>query len=183
MAAPVQMTKHVLEVLKGRTLIADLTYSAKLSANVTIDPVYAGRVVHLNSVGELEMGLATTHMALFVFERSDDPDVTNDGGDVASDADAFVKVKPTGEIMCFVASGGFELASTEFEPEATAGVYAPNQMLTATASNSSATTGGRLCKGTVSTHNICGVVSSGVNAPISGRSELRFWSVWLPAGV
>ncbi|MDD5658172.1 MAG: hypothetical protein PHF00_13055, partial [Elusimicrobia bacterium] len=163
MTAPRQMTAHTLEGIKGWPSPHAVDFAAKLSANVTIDPVFAGRVVHLNSAGEYEMGLPNValacHMPLFLFQNSDDPDVSNPGGNPATEAGVWVAISPTGKIMALAAAGAYELASTEFEPEATAGVYVPGDGLTATNSNSNATTGGRITKGTAYSVPLCGVVS------------------------
>jgi hypothetical protein len=184
MATPRQMTAHTLEAIKGWPSPHAVDFATKLSANVTIDPVYAGRVVYLNSSGEYEMGLPDVqyagHMPIFLFQNSDDPDVSNPGGNPATEAGCWVAVTPTGKIMGLVAAGAYELESTEFEPEATAGVYAPGDTLTAINSNSNATTGGRITKGTAYAVPLCGVVSRGVRVNSHRKNALAFWPVWLP---
>lgn len=188
MAAPRQMTAHTLEAPKGWPSPHAVDFAAKLSANVTIDPVFAGRVVHLNAAGEYEMGLPNTvgkgHMAIFLFQNSDDPDVANPGGDPATEAGVWVAVAPTGKIMGLVAAGAYELESTEFESEASLGVtYAPGDCLTATPSNTVAATGGRITRttnGLAYGAPVCGVVSRGVFTNSHGKSALAFWPVWLP---
>lgn len=178
-----RMTSHTLEVIRGYPALSAVQFTAKLSSNVTINPVFAGRVCHLNNNRELEMGVAGTQMALFLWNNSDDPTVQNYGGDPATDFQAWVSVNPEAprdNALVFPANGAFEIASTEFDPGQT---YNPNDLLTATADNSNATTGGRLTKGTLGNHAICGVVSRGVRTNAHGQQELCFWSVWLPAGV
>jgi hypothetical protein len=180
------MTAHTLEAPKGWPNQHAVDFSAKISANVTIDPVFAGRVVHLNSSGEFEMGLPNVvkagHMPIFLFQNSDDPDVSNPGGNAATEAGVWVPVAPTGKIMGLVAAGAYELESTEFEPVATAGAYVPGDVLSATADNTDATTGGRITRNGIAAYEepACGVVSRGVITNSHGRSALAFWPVWLP---
>ncbi|MHC4176702.1 MAG: hypothetical protein ACYSWU_04305 [Planctomycetota bacterium] len=153
---------------------------------MTIDPVYAGRCAHLNSAGEYEMGVDNSagniDMPIFLFQNSDDPDVSNDGGDAATEAGAWIPTAPTGTMMGLVAAGAYELFSTEFEPEGTAGTYAPNDPITATPSNSDATTGGRLTKLNVTAYgdHVVGVVSRGLISRY-GKDVLSFWPCNLPA--
>jgi len=186
MTAPLQMTAHTLDALKNSiTNPHHLDFAAKLSANVTIDPLYAGRVVHLNSVGEYETGLPNVqyagHMALFTWQGSKDYDVVNEG-DVATDANGWVGTSPTGTIKTLVAVGAWELESTEFQPaaEVSGAAYNPGDCLTATHANTNATTGGRLTKAVAYAAPICGVVSRGVYANCHRKSVLAFWPVWLP---
>lgn len=186
MAAPRQSTAHQLDAIKGWPSPHAVDFHAKLSANVTIDPVYAGRCAHLNSAGEYEMGVSSAagniDMPIFLFQNSDDPDVANDGGDAATEAGVWVPTAPTGKIMGLVAAGAYELFSTEFEPEATAGTYAPNDPITATADNTTALTGGRLTKLNVAAYNdhVVGVVSRALITRY-GKSCLAFWPCNLPA--
>ena len=139
------MTSHTLNAPKGWPSPHAVDFVAKLSANVTIDPVYAGRVVYLNSVGQFEMGLPNTigagHMAIFLFNNSDDPDVKNAADDPASVAGGWVPIAPqypTGGMMGLVAAGAYELESTEYD---SAQSYVPGDCLTATPRNSNASTG------------------------------------------
>lgn len=185
MPVPVQMTAHTLNPIKGWPRPNALDITAKISANVTIDPLYSGRCVHLNSSGELETGLPDTvgagHMPLFLFGSSNDPDVENPGGDPATEPNGWVSAMPSGgRIGCLVAVGAYELETTEFEPVATAGTYTPGTTLTAVNANTNATTGGRITKGTAYSKPLCGVVSRGVYVNADRRNVLCFWPVWLP---
>lgn len=188
MAVPRQMTAHTLEAPKGWPSPHAVDFRAKMSANVTIDPVFAGRVVHLNSAGEFEMGLPDVigagHMPIFLFPNDDDPDVQNEGDDPATVAGAWVAIAPVGNIMGLVAKGAYELESTEFQSEASLGAtYAPGDCLTATADNANAVTGGRITRATgglAYAEPLCGVVSRGVFSNSHGRDALAFWPVWLP---
>lgn len=189
MPAPRQMTTHTLEGIKGwPNNLHAVDFAAKLSANVTIDPVFAGRVVHLNAAFEYEMGLPNVdlagNMAIFIFQNSDDPDVANPGGITGSESDepgGFIAIAPAGAIMGLVAIGGYELESTEFEPEASLGsTYEPGDTLTATPDNADPVTGGRITKGTAYAVPLCGVVSRGVFTNSHFKEALAFWPVFLP---
>lgn len=179
MPTPVFMTDHTLDALSNSvTNPHHLQYFAKLSANVTIDPFYAGRVVHLNSSNEYETGLPDTtracHMPLFTWQSSNDPDVANPGA--SARAGGWVAGAPTGVIKTLVATGGWELESTEYADD----TYAPGDGLTAANANTTAATGGVLAKGVAYDVPLCGVVSRGEYTNCHGVSVLGFWSVWLP---
>lgn len=177
MALPTKMTSHMLDALKGWPNPHALDFQAKLSSNVTIDPFYAGRVVHLNASGEFETGVGTGDMPLFLFQSSNDPDVDNYGGDPSTDSDLpWVPVAPTGVMGALVATGGYELWSTEYKSDET---YHPNDKLTATVANTTLATGGVLKPGTLGTNCICGIVSRGVISR-HNKSVLAFWPTFLP---
>ena len=189
MPAPSLMYEHVLNHPKGWFDMACLDFSAKLSANVTLT-AHGGRVVHVNSVGELEMGVAGTQMPIFLLQSSTDYDVSNPG---TTGGGLFMHqaIAPTGAQSGLVATGGFELESTEFDlTPATA--YAPNHLLTALANNTVQLTGGVLSNdrngaegsaGLVRQYvdPVCGVVSRGRFTNEHGVSMLAFWPVYLPA--
>lgn len=184
MAAPSLMFKHTLEAVKGWFHIAALDFSAKISANVTIDPVYGGRVVHLNSSGELEMGVSGTQMPIFLLQKDDDPDVSQDA------VEGSVNISPSGKSSGLVATGGYEFESTEYNTSRT---YAPNNLLSAGTSNSVAATGGVLTNengsgtaltvpwaGGGTTRAIVGVVSRGEVTNGHKQDAVAFWPVYLP---
>lgn len=183
MPIPRQMTAHTLEAPKGWPSPHAVDFTAKISANVTIDPVFAGRVVHVNSVGEFEMGLPNVskaaHMAIFLWQNSDDPDVDNPGGDPATVKGVWVAVAPTGKITGLVAAGAYELESTEFDGAQT---YLPGDALSAIADNGNAVTGGRITNSGIVAYEepLCGVVSRGVFENSHAINALAFWPVWLP---
>jgi hypothetical protein len=186
MANPSQMFDHTLDAVKGWFHEAALDYSAKLSANVTIDPFEQGRVVSLNASGEFETGITGTAMAIFLLNSSDDFDVANAGGDY------WTAVAPTGKLSGLVATGAYELQSSEHIDSGVA--YANGQLLGAAVNNTTAGIGGILNNeddaGTLLTvpwagsgtdQAICGVVSGGAAANNShGVSCISFWPVYLP---
>lgn len=190
MAAPRQMTAHTLEAPKGWPSPHAVDIKSKLSPNVTVDPVFAGRCVHLNASGLYELGCPNgvssgkIHMPIWLFQNSDDPDVANLGGITGSESDepgGWMAVAPVGNIMGLVAAGSYELETTEFEPESSLGSsYEPGHALQATANNTNAVTGGRMTKGTPYTHQIVGIVSRAVYINSHRRSALPFWPFVLP---
>lgn len=181
--SPSLMFEEGIEALKGWFDMAALDYQAKLSANVTV-PIPAGRVVRLNSAGEFETGVSATHMAIFVTRGSASYDVANPGttpkGNFMHRA-----ISNTGVMGGLVATGAYELASTEFD---TARTYEPGDLLTATVANTNATTGGRLTNaGSGAGGDVkqfvdaaCGVVSRGKYKNCNQVYELAFWPIYLP---
>lgn len=169
-----QMFDHTLEPVKGWFHDSALEFTGKMSANVTISPVFAGRVVHVNSVGQFEMGATGHQMPIFLFQNSDDPDVQRD----ADPTNGIYGVG--GNIMSgWVASGPYEIEDTEYD---TAQTYAPNDLIRAQASNSVSATGGVLTNSgvTLYTNCVCGVVSRGVITNANNRTVLAMWTVFLP---
>lgn len=177
MPAPSLPFEHGFDVKKGWFDMASLDYDAKLSSNVTF-VVPRGRVVHLNANGEFEMGAHDTGVAIFLLNGSEDADVSNPGTTAAGNF-MHQAVAPTGKLSGVVATGGYEIDNTEFDSTRT---YVPGDLLTATASNSNAATGGVLTNnGVVQFVNpVVGVVSSGKHKNHNGVQTLSFWCVWLP---
>lgn len=177
-----QMTEHTLEAPKGWPSPSAVDIVAKFCptqlAAVTGGVAYAGRTAHLNSSGNYEFGVTDRSMAMWLFQNSDDPDVSNDGGAPATDVGAWQAVAPVGGIMALVAAGAYELATTEFD---TAQTYAPNDTLTAATGTTLATCGVLTNQSAVPyTNPVCGVVSRGKTTNAHGKSELWFWPVYLP---
>lgn len=172
MAAPRQMTANTLNALKGWPQMNSVDYHAELDSGIPgADlPVLAGAVVQLNATGNFILGVGTDSvMPLFLFNSSDDPDVSNDGGDASTDAGVFVPISPTGQAMALVAVGAYELVSTAYVDAA----YAPNDPLTADKSGGG--NPGLLQGGTMYTDMIVGLVSRGVVDNGYGKNALAFW--------
>jgi len=178
------MTTHTLEVLHGAKSDTDAvtyttTFTGSQLTSVTGGVAYAGRCVSLGTTGLFEFGVSGTRMGMWLLMSSNDPDVANYGGDPAVDVDAWVAIAPIGNLTAMVAAGAFELGTTEYD---TAQTYLPNQLLTALTGTTLATCGVMTNQSaTQYTNAICGVVSKGEETNGHGRSELRFWPVWLPA--
>jgi hypothetical protein len=178
------MFEHGIDVAKGWFEPAALDFAAKLSANVTF-VVPAGRVVHVNSAGEFEMGVADTDMGIVLIQGSEAYDVQN-AGTTPSGLFMHRAIAPTGVMSGLVCNGAYEIESTEFD---TAQTYVPQELLTAGASNSVLATGGVLTNagtgagGDVEQYSdpVCGVVSRGSFTNAHGVEVLAFWPEWLPA--
>lgn len=182
---PRMMTAHTLNPTQGWPRPNALFQTAKFSANVTVDPVFSGRVVHVNSDGEFELGVPDVAKSLkvpmYLFPNSDDPDVSNYGGNPATDPDAWVPVAPTGTALALPAIGCYQVETTEFEPESSVGSpYNINDGVTAVASNSNAVTGGRITKANAYEKPICGIVAAPVKKNSHKRDVLTLWTYFLP---
>ena len=168
MAAPRQMTANSLNALKGWPQMNAVDYHAAFDSSVSTT-VLAGSVVALNSSGNFVQGVGTSAvMPMFLFNNSDDPDVSNDGGDASTTAGVFIPISPTGQALALVAVGAYELVSTAY----VSGSYAPNTPLT---SDDTGADAGKLQSGTLYTDMIVGIVSRGVVDNGYGRSALAFW--------
>lgn len=179
MAAPTNMTAETLNALKGWPAPHALDFEAKLNPAIT-ERVARGAVVHVDSGGTFSLGCddtALSPMPLFLFPASDDEDVSNDSPDASTVAGAFVPISPTGVMVALVATGAYELVSTNYVDAA----YAPNDKLTADIGTDPVTgDAGQLKAGVIDTDVICGVVSRGVVNNGYGHNALAFWPVWFP---
>jgi hypothetical protein len=180
MPVPVQMYVHGLNPLKGWPNPAALDFTGKLHPAVTIDPLFAGRVVHVDSiVGGVPLfktGAVGTQMPIFLFQGSEDFDVNNPGG---TDWYSFA---PNGVSSGLVATGAYEFETTEFD---TTQAYLPNTPLLAPNADTNSATGGVVTSAgvTVGTTLICGITSRGVYTNAYGRPVLGFWpGMWLGNG-
>jgi len=183
MAAPQQMTKHMLNPIGGWNQETSLMRIAPLSSNVTIDPLPAGRCVHVNTSGEFETGAPAAakgigHMPMFTFQSSDAYDVKNDGGIAGSESDpkyGWIANSPSGNLSAYVATAGMELETTEYNQ---APSYAIGELLQSVKANT-ASTGGILIKGDKYAVPIVGVVSQGTGVSYD-ENVLRFYPVFIP---
>ncbi len=183
MSLPGQMYDHMLNASKGWPSQTALDYTAKISANVLYD-LRAGQICSLNSAGELEPGCRRWSMALFLLQGANDLDVVATTGD-------WYPISPGGNVACLVATGGFELWTTEFDSTQT---YVPGEPLRSPVGNSS---GAELTSGILTNQsvlaisatiassgdkytNICGIVSKGKFTNAYGKSCLGFWPVYYP---
>jgi len=188
--APSLMFEHALSHPKGWFEPSALDYVAKLAAAVTIE-AFGGRVVHVNAAGEFEMGIANTQMAIFLLQADTDFDVSNPGTTPAGNF-MHQAVAPAGNMSGLVATGGYELESTEFDKTPNA-AFAPNQLLTALADNTDQDTGGVLANDRAGaggstgpvrqyTDPACGVVTGkNVRKNEHNVDVISFWPIYLPA--
>lgn len=177
-----KMTTHTLNPAKGwpRPSALDFatTFNTTQLAAITGGVAFAGRCVHLDSAGQYRFGVANRQMAMFIFQNSDDADVSNYGGDAATEVGVWVATAPTGKMMALVAVGAYELETTEFDDTQ---AYAPNQTLTAATGTTLATAGVLTNQSAVPyTNAVCGVVSRGELTNSFGKQVLCFWPVYLP---
>jgi len=177
MPAPTQMFIHALNPLKGWPNPAALDFTGKLHPAVTIDPLFAGRVVHVDSivggVPLLRTGVKNVQMGLFLFQGSDAFDVANPGGT------DWYSIAPTGVQSALVATGAYEFETTEFD---TTLAYLPNQPLRAITNDTNPALGGLMTNAgfVFGTNAYCGLVSRGVYTNAYGRLALAFWPVYAP---
>jgi hypothetical protein len=159
---PAQNYDHVINVTSGSDGMHDLQFKAAFATGQTF---VRGSLVTVNSAGKLIAGATTGHdMPLWAINAVLDFDVEGDVGNVAG-----------GTVACFVATGGYEMFTTEF----VAGSYAPNNLLTpATGGNA-----GKVTKAAAQYSDglVCGVVSTGTATSIYDQSVLNFWPVYIPA--
>lgn len=182
--APDLPFEHGIDAKKGWFDMASLDYDAKLSAEVTFD-VPRGRVVHINVDNEFETGVTAKAIAIFLLNGSLDFDVSNPGT-TRSGLFMHKAIAPTGKMSGLVATGGYEIDSSEFDDDQT---YESGNLLTAVVDNDDIDVGGLLTnQGSGSPDGlvkqfvdpVCGVVSSGAHANHNGVRTLSFHSVWLP---
>jgi hypothetical protein len=171
------MFEHGLDVKKGWFDMASLDYDAKLNSNVSF-AVPRGRVVHVDANGTFTPGAHNTGVAIFLLNGSADADVSNPGTTAAGNF-MHKAIAPSGKMSGLVATGGYEISTTEFDSART---YAAGDLLTAAISTSDVAVGGVLTNnGVVQYVNpVVGVVSGGKAKNHNGVQSLSFWCVWLP---
>ena len=131
----------------------------------------AGSLCSLDANGQLIAGVpagadANRPMPLFAIQDINDFDANSDVGNISG-----------GVMSAIVATGGFEIETTEVDVAVT---VVPNDLLTA-----DTTTAGYVAKATTSPYAaepIVGCVSKGVSVNADGKHVIRFWTVYLPAG-
>jgi len=163
---PNQMFDHNIDVVKGPSLMHRLDTHAAPKAGEAINE---GSLMSLDTNGLFVAGCpsggatAVQPMPVFALQGNNDFDANSDIGNISG-----------GVMSGVVATGGFEIATTEFD----AGSYAFNQMLTngATAGLVGAATGIAY-----DAEPIVGIVSRDAAVNADGKSMLSFWTMFLPA--
>ena len=174
---PGQMFDHTEIELSGRSLSYPLDFAAPSDPTETV-PVMQGGACSLNDDGQIVTGLGATGvvtavdgktpMCLIAIQGKEEYDVQSDIGNFSG-----------GTQSALVASGGYEIETTEFVPAGAGDEYLPNEPLTfATGADR-----GKFEKAPdkYSTAQVVGVVSRKVNVNEYGKSVLAFWSVFCPA--
>jgi hypothetical protein len=206
------MFEHLLDPVKGWFHLAALDKTAKMDSsyspggdNELID-VNAGCVCHLEEdsvtgAPAFVLGGDDTEMPIFLLQNGTDADVSNSGVSPTTDVTHWISISPAGNLTGLVATGKYELQTTEFiQSEAALAIYAINEPL-------SATVAGQLFPNIPITSPvvqyedwICGICSSHVNGdnqsvglgavdapdgPVGtnahGVLTLTFWPYFLPS--
>lgn len=155
------------------------------------DKLVAGRVVHIDSNGNFNAGLGTnTDMPLFLFRGSESPSVYSSGtvGGSVEWVSGYADDDRTGDgAIAYVASGGFELQSTEFDSTKT---YNINDLLTSDSDGKLTNAGITLYTtpvvGVASVHenmqnyDMESFTPAPVGTTVNNVSVITFWSVYLP---
>lgn len=184
-----QMFEQTLDAPKGWFHLSALDKSAPLNSTLlaAATAVPAGRVASLNAAGEFVLGLdVNVAMPIFLWQGKDHPDVSNCGVSPTTSISHWVGISPTGVMSGLVATGGYELQTTEFDTDQT---YAPNDLLTCDASGILTNSGITLY--TTPVVGVCSWHNNEDNQPITpatgpvgvnahGVTTLSFWPVYLP---
>lgn len=185
-----QMFEQALDPLKGwfdgHALDKTLKLSAALLDSVTEVP--SGRVVHIDELtGEWALGATGTQMPCFLWAGKDQPDVYNSGVSPITGVQHWVGISPQGFMNALVATGGYELQSTEFNEQLD---YLPNDLL-------GPDTDGILENGKVQYVDLIAAVASwgcqqdnqspAVTGPVCKNAHqmtvITFWTYFLPGAV
>ncbi len=210
-----QMYEYALNPVKGWYALSALDKQAPLHPTLlaSLTTVPAGRVMVLNSSGQFVLAgytgtggcAAPEHeMPIYMWQGSGDFDVSNLNTSPATGINHWVGCSPTGTMSGLVATGGYEIQTTEFDDDQD---YACNDLLTVTTS-ADINEAGLLTNDSVTQYVtwICGICSSHTNwatempqyaaggtygavKPSSGPvghnahriAVLSFWSYFLPA--
>lgn len=178
-----QAFEHTCEPVHGGQA-GPLVKQRPIAAN-SITKAYAGRVVTLDSNGNFQVGNGGSKwaMPMFLIRGIESPSVYTEGNQWWQPA-------PSASVgIAAVATGGFELQSTEFN---TSGTYAPNTPLTADSDGVLTPISGTTGLNTYWVVGICSVYENQENyrpvptmLPVgknaNGKDVLTFWSVFLPA--
>jgi hypothetical protein len=136
MSGPIsQVYDHALNPAAGYDPLYALHKYAKLSDDVlnAVDAVPAGRVAYVDNAGEFQLAdgasatMPTTAMPVYLWQGSHSYDVRNDGTSSTTGRMHWFGINPGGVMSGLVATGGYELQTTEFDADQD---YLPNQLLT-----------------------------------------------------
>lgn len=150
-----QYYEHMIQPVSGWVPMHALMHSGSFSDNQTYN---RGSLVSLNDDGDFVVGCSSGKMPMWATSATTDFDSNSDqGGTVGPNCSAFV------------ATGGYELFTTEFVDSN----YLPNDFLVAS------DTAGKVDK-RVNSGDIVGCVSAGANTEVYGQSVLYFWPMFIP---
>jgi hypothetical protein len=167
---PSQAYDHVVVLVAGPLEPHTLQIGATIATGETFN---AGALVSLNTAGKVVKGLNADYaMPLWAINGSSDLDVITEG--VAYGGGQGIS---GGQVNCYVATGGYELFTSEYD-SATGNTYTANTLLT----NGTSSTLGKVTVA-ASAYNakaVVGVVSRGVVTDQYGKGTLYFWPTYLP---
>jgi hypothetical protein len=157
---PSQNYDHVLNVVSGSDGMHDLQYYAAPASGETF---VKGSLCYVDSSGNLAAGGGDNSMPMWAITGVNDFDANGDVGNISG-----------GVVSCFVATGGYEIFTTEYDSD---GTYNPNQLLTADTS-----TAGYVAAAAAAYSNavVVGCVSKGVQTDVYDQSVLYFWTMFIP---
>ena len=181
-----QMTDHILDPVRGPQVGHRLEYYAPAAVG---QEWTRGSVISANDLGQLRKGCPqgsgyNRPMPMVALQGTDDLDVWYDNANPTVNGTG----APAGVPSALVCTGGFELASSEFEKTSdgtTPVIYNVNDQLTCDAN-------GKLIKKTADTEPTVGIVSIarsaltkvnaiGVRLKRYNTDLLTFWTVFIPA--
>jgi hypothetical protein len=174
---PGQNFDHLLDVVSGYDGMHDLHFHAVPASGQSFE---RGAMVSLDANGEYVAGLSAVgagEMPMWAINARDDFDANSDVGNI-SGASRRQDGQKLGGIGAFVATGGFEIVTTEFDQAAVAS-YVPNRALIHDAATPGFVTAGATPYALAET--IVGVVSKGVRTEVYGQQVIQFWPTFLPA--
>lgn len=157
---PSQSYEHVLDVVGGYSGTHDLQFFAAPATGETFNE---GALLYVDSDGNLAAGGGNTYMPMWAIGGVNDWDTNSDVGNISG-----------GVVSAYVATGGYELFTTEYDSGET---YAPNDLLTA-----DTVTAGYVTKSPTAynTKVIVGCVSRGTATEDYNQSVLYFWPMFIP---
>ena len=178
---PGQMYDHTEVELSGRSMMYPLDFNAPSDFNETI-PVMQGGVCTVSAAGKIVTGLGDgvantaqdgiTPMALIAMQGRDEYDANSDVGNFSGGVQGLL-----------VASGGYEIQTTEFVQESGGSpvTYLPNEPLTFATGEDR----GKIAKAgdKYSLVQVIGVVSKASDGNLNeyNKPVLDFWTVFCPA--
>lgn len=170
MATPSQMYDHRLNPLKSWPNQYALDKAKELADGET--DVVAGRVIYIDpTLNKFKLGLPGNQMPIYAWNGFAEFDTVSTSTDY--------NISNYGNkkgLSGLVATGAFELQTTEFVSGET---YYANLPLTV--ENATGDDKGKVKPGEYYTDTICGIVSDGSSTNIHGKSIVTFWSYFLPS--
>lgn len=183
-----QQYENYVDVKAGDLEVSNqLIFSAPLSedASDSAEKIVRGSVVSLNENGKFVLGcpIGSTNiypMAMFSRKNASDPDVTT--GAVGTQTGEVIATSTVGgKIPAYVATGGFELESSEYDA---AGTYKVNMALKANAQGKVTPAGSGTMYGN---ETIVGIVSrvpfrskASFNVNGTANNRICFWTTFFP---